>query len=157
MGQNLPSIDMSVQQAPYTKEKTTGRQVGMQVGWKGPYERTHYLRISYTFKKLGQPRPLFHSFPSSQARIIAIFTTNKCEKCHVHLVYGARSRTLDLWNMSLLPYPLDQGSRLESHILTNELKFFGTVQSNGVTPSLRIGQFLGSRIFLPNNVNPTCR
>ena len=40
-----------------------------------------------------------------------IFTTNQCEKCHVHPVSGARIRTHDLWNVSLLPKPLDQGSR----------------------------------------------
>ena len=42
---------------------------------------------------------------------LQIFTTNKWEKCHVHPVYGAGIRTHDLWNMSLLPKPLDQGSR----------------------------------------------
>ena len=30
---------------------------------------------------------------------------------NVHSVYGAGIRTHDLWNMSLFPLPLDQGSR----------------------------------------------
>ena len=38
------------------------------------------------------------------------FTTNRYVK-NIHPVYGARIRTHDLWNMSLLPGPLDQGSR----------------------------------------------
>ena len=33
------------------------------------------------FKKIGQPRQLFHLFLSFQRHIITIFTTNKCEKC----------------------------------------------------------------------------
>ena len=32
-----------------------------------------------------------------------IFTTNQCEKCHVHPVSGAGIRTQHLWNVSLLP------------------------------------------------------
>ena len=42
---------------------------------------------------------------------------------NVHPVYSAAIRTHDLWNMSLLPYPLDQGSLPRSIVLlrkTNE-------------------------------------
>ena len=45
-----------------------------------------------------------------QTNIITIFTTNICGK-NVHPVYGAGIRTHDLWNVSLFPLPLDQGSR----------------------------------------------
>ena len=60
---------------------------------------------------MGQPRPLFNIFSSFQ-KYITNFTTNRylCEK-NVHPVYGAGIRTHDLWNMSLLPLPLDEGSR----------------------------------------------
>ena len=34
----------------------------------------------FFFKKMGQPRPLFHLFSSFQTNIIRIFTTNKCVK-----------------------------------------------------------------------------
>ena len=33
------------------------------------------------------------------------------KKCHVHPVYGTGIRTHNLWIVSLLPQPLDQGSR----------------------------------------------
>ena len=41
----------------------------------------------------------FRSFQTNNT----IFTTNQCEKCHVHPVSGAGIRTHDLWNVSLLP------------------------------------------------------
>ena len=59
-----------------------------------------YLHILF-FKK-GHPRPLFNLFSSFQTNI-TIFTTNICEKCHDHPVYGAGIRTHDLRNTSLLP------------------------------------------------------
>ena len=36
---------------------------------------------------------------------------------NVHPVYGAGIRSHDLWNMSLLPQPLDQGCRPSQHYL----------------------------------------
>ena len=59
---------------------------------------------------MGPSRPLFHLFSSFQIQITNP-TTNRYVKI-VNPVYGAGIRTHDLWNMSLLPYPLDQGSRL---------------------------------------------
>ena len=38
---------------------------------------------------------------------------------NVHPVYGTGIRTHDLWNMSLLPFPLDQGSRPTVPNITN--------------------------------------
>ena len=55
---------------------------------------------------------LFIYFRSFQTNI-TIFTTNICE--NVHPVYGAGIRAHDLWNMSLLPLPLHQGSRPYEH------------------------------------------
>ena len=67
--------------------------------------RGEHLQITFwnCFFKLGQPRTLFHLFSSFQTQIITIFTTIKCEQCHVHPLYGAGIRTHDLWIMSLLP------------------------------------------------------
>ena len=42
---------------------------------------------------------------------IQFLTTNQCEKCHVHPVYGTEIRTHNLSNMSCLSQPRDQGSR----------------------------------------------
>ena len=42
--------------------------------------------------------------------IFTILTTNICWK-NVHPVNGAGIQTHDLWNVSLFPLPLDQGSR----------------------------------------------
>ena len=53
--------------------------------------------------KNGPTPASFQIFSSFQTRIISIFTTNKCEKRHVHSVFGAGIRTHNLWNMSLLP------------------------------------------------------
>ena len=60
---------------------------------------------------MGQLRPLFRLFSVFLNKQYNIFTTNQCEKTHVHPEYGGRIRTHDLQNMSLLPLPLDQGSR----------------------------------------------
>ena len=51
---------------------------------------------------MGQPRPLFIYIRSFQTNN-TIFTTNQCEKGHVHPVYHAGIRTHDLQNMILLP------------------------------------------------------
>ena len=53
-------------------------------------------------KKWANPGLFFVYFWSFQTNNI-IFTTNQCEKCHVHSVYGAGIQTHDFWNMSLLP------------------------------------------------------
>ena len=58
-------------------------------------------QFSVLFLKIGQPRPLF--------RLCLVFSNkhynyyNKYMWKNVHLVYGARIRTHDLWNMSLFP------------------------------------------------------
>ena len=45
------------------------------------FQRYSLSSVKYCFfKKIGQPRPLFHLFSSFQTQI-TIFTTNKCEKC----------------------------------------------------------------------------
>ena len=75
--------------------------------------------------KMAQQRPLFCFFRYFQTNIDTILTTNKCEKRHVHPVYRTGIRTHDLWNMTLLPLPLDQGSRL----LIIGLKFYLWVYS----------------------------
>ena len=59
------------------------------------------------FKKMGQPRPLFIYFRHFQTQITIVQQINVK---NVHLVYVAGIRTHNIWNMSLLPYPLDQGS-----------------------------------------------
>ena len=56
---------------------------------------------------MGQPRPLFLFGPFKQTSLQ--FLQQKYGK-NVHPVYGARIRTHDLRNVSLLPLPLDQGS-----------------------------------------------
>ena len=60
---------------------------------------------------MGQPRPLLRLFSVFSNKHCPIYTTNLCEKYHVHPVFSAGIRTHDLRNMSLLPQPLDQGSR----------------------------------------------
>ena len=54
---------------------------------------------------MGQPRPLFRPFKQTLQFLQQINVKN------VHPVYSARIPTHDLWNMSLLLKPLDQGSR----------------------------------------------
>ena len=54
------------------------------------------------FKNWANPGLFFVYFRSFQTNN-TIFTTNECEKCHVHPVSGAGIRTHDLWNVSLLP------------------------------------------------------
>ena len=53
----------------------------------------------------GQSSASFSSFQPN----ITILTANKCEKCLSNICAGIR--THDLWNISLLYFPLDQGSR----------------------------------------------
>ena len=55
---------------------------------------------------MGQPRPLFHLLSSFQTHI-TIFTTKNVKKCPSSICAG--SQTHDLWNMSLLPLPLNKG------------------------------------------------
>ena len=71
----------------------------------------------FNILKMGQYRPLFRLFSVFFKQIIHFFTTNQCEKCHVHPVYDAGIRTHDLRNLSFLPQPLDQGS--SPNILTS--------------------------------------
>ena len=49
-------------------------------------------------------------YRSFQTNIITIFCKKYKYVKNVHPVYGAGIRTHDLWNVSLLPQPLDQGS-----------------------------------------------
>ena len=64
------------------------------------------------FLKIGHPRPLFCLFSVLSNRI-TIFTTNKCEKWS-----GVRIRTHDHLIISLLTWPLDQGSCPKHYIVT---------------------------------------
>ena len=57
---------------------------------------------------MGQPSVSF-SFKLSFQIHITIFTSKNVK--NVHPVYGAGTWTHNLWNTSLLPKPLDQGSR----------------------------------------------
>ena len=59
---------------------------------------------------MGNPRPLLRLFSSFQTNITDL-TTNIREKMFDHPVFGAGIRTHNPRNMSLLPSPLDQGSR----------------------------------------------
>ena len=59
----------------------------------------------YTFKNMGQPRPLFRLLLSFKQKLQFLQQINVI---NVHLVYGTGIRTRDLWNMTLLPKPLDQ-------------------------------------------------
>ena len=69
----------------------------------------HHRKLHSFFKKMGHPRPLFRFFVFSNKHYNSY---NKQMRKNVHPVYGAGIRTYDdLWNMSLLPWPLDQGSR----------------------------------------------
>ena len=64
--------------------------------------QVHENRTPGFFYKMGRPGLFFVYFRSFQTNIITIFTTDQCEKCHVHPVYGAGIRTHDLRNVSLL-------------------------------------------------------
>ena len=70
--------------------------------------RSSYASLVF-FKKWANPSLFFIYFRVSNH--ITNFTTNSYVK-NVHPVYGAGIRTHSLWNMSLLPLPLDQGSHL---------------------------------------------
>ena len=61
----------------------------------------------------GLSRPLF------QTNINTIFQQINVK--NVHPVYGAGIRTHNLQNMSLLPLPLDQGSRPDAGIIRFEI------------------------------------
>ena len=58
--------------------------------------------LLFFLKNWANPGLFFVYFRSFQTNN-TIFTTNECEKCHVHPVSGAGIRTHDLWNVSLLP------------------------------------------------------
>jgi len=55
---------------------------------------------------------LFSVFSNKQYKFY-----NKLMRKNVHPVYSAGIQTHDFWNMSLLPLPLDQGSRPENLLL----------------------------------------
>ena len=55
---------------------------------------------------MGQPQILYYLFYSYQTHI-TIFTTKNVKKCPSSICAG--SQTHDLWNMSLLPLPLNKG------------------------------------------------
>ena len=57
------------------------------------------------FFKKGHPRPLFRLFKQTLQFLQQTNVKN------VHPVYGAGIRTNNLWYMSFLPWPQDQGSR----------------------------------------------
>ena len=59
---------------------------------------------------MGQPRPLFRLFSVFFKKNINTILQQIHVK-NVHPVYGPGIRTHDLHNVSLLPLPLDQGSR----------------------------------------------
>jgi len=46
-----------------------------------------------------------------------------------HPVYGARIQTHDLWNMSLLPQPLDQDSLPKLYIFSTNVKISILIQT----------------------------
>ena len=73
-------------------------------------EASVVLTVSVVFFKMGQSRPLFRLF-SVFFKKTSIQFCNKLMWKNVHPVYGPGIRTHDLHNMSLLPLPLDQGSR----------------------------------------------
>ena len=55
----------------------------------------HRHSALYFYKKMGQPRPLFHLFLSYQTHI-TIFTVNKCEKCPSSIrCWDSNSRPLE--------------------------------------------------------------
>ena len=63
----------------------------------------------FSFKN-GPTRASFIAYlRSSQTNIISILQQKYVK--NVYPVYGAGIQTHDLWNVSLFPWPLDQGSR----------------------------------------------
>ena len=66
---------------------------------------------------MGHPWPLFHLFSSLQKTLQFLQQINVK---NIHPVYGAKIQTQDLWNMSLLPLPLDQGSRPKVNFLLTQ-------------------------------------
>ena len=61
------------------------------------------------FKKNGQnPASFSLLFGLFKQTSLQFLKQINVKKCHRHPVNGAVIRTHDLWNMSLLPYPLDQ-------------------------------------------------
>ena len=87
------------------------------------------IPVKRSILKMGHPLPLFlilSVFSSKQT----IFTANKCEQISIYLVVSDTGiRTHDLLDMSILPYPLDQGTRLRLSIFDLFL-IFRTVRPN---------------------------
>ena len=103
---------------------------------------------------MGQPRPLFHFFQSFQSNN-TILSTHQCEKCHVHTVYDTGNRTYHLLNLSCLPEPLDQGSRLWILLNSSHQNFSDTLAEQLLSPTKCIGfksQHRGLRAW--NNLCP---
>ena len=73
---------------------------------------------------MGNPRPLFRLFLSFQENI-TIFTTNMCAKMSIQYRNGAGIQTHDHQDMSLLPYPLDQGSRPSRQMFLAVCEYLG--------------------------------
>ena len=57
------------------------------------------LQVSFKWANPGLVFVYFCIFQTNNT----IFTTNQCENCHVHPVYGAGIQTHDLSNVSRLP------------------------------------------------------
>ena len=63
------------------------------------------LCSAYFFKKMGQPRPLFHLFSSFQTHI-TLFSTNKCEKCPFRIwCRNSNSRPLEHESAPITTWP----------------------------------------------------
>ena len=86
------------------------------------FEFKSHLDLQFFFKKWANPG-LFNCLFSVFSNKHHYKIYNQLIVKNVHPVYSAAIRTHDLWNMSLLPYPLDQGSLPRSIVLlrkTNE-------------------------------------
>ena len=99
--------------SPFKQNKTKKLRKRLLFSLRKISEIYFSKQISSTFYalgilKMGQPRHLFNLFLSFQTNNTNL-TTNKCE--NVHPVSGAGIRTHNLLITSLLPEPLDQGSR----------------------------------------------
>ena len=83
------------------------RKSGRTTSWSKKQKNVHW-RQSHKKRWFLKNRPTPFSF-----YLFAVFSNKQynVKKCHVHPVYGARIRTHELFNMSRLPQPLDQGSR----------------------------------------------
>ena len=82
------------------KQMDSCREVGRMES--GTQKDKRPMNMTFIFFKWANTGLFFVYFRSFQTNN-TIFTTNQCEKCHGHPVYGARIRTHDLQNVSLLP------------------------------------------------------